>query len=246
MGILSNLKSDSTIKGEADNLGGGFAPLDSALYDFTIELAFITIAPSEAVALNLHLATNNGKKLRQQLWMTSNKAKGCLNYYINKKSGEKCYLPGFNQANALCLLTIGKEISAATTEIKVINLYDHTVKKDVPTKVEMLTELLGKQVTAGVIKQNVDKTAKNAQTGTYDPTGEIKVENEIDKLFRFKDGMTVPEIRAKSTEALFKGQWAEKWEGQVKDKTTKATGVANGAPYIPPAAGASAQPSLFA
>lgn len=141
---------------------------------------------------------------------------------------------------------MGKEISQMETETKVVNLYSSEAKAEVPTNVEMLTELLGKQVLGGLIKQVVDKTAKDA-AGNYQPTGETREENELDKLFRERDGKTTAEILAQAPEAVFIETWKKKWVGQVKDKSTKTAG-STGAPK---AAGAAAtgtakpQNSLF-
>ncbi len=228
MGILDTLNTTETdINEESDNLGG-FQALESALYGLTIKHAFVTMAASKAMCLNVHFETEAKQELRQQFYVTSGEKKGCKNFYISKK-GEKFFLPGFNQANALCLLTLAKPLGQMVTEEKVINLYDHTLGKETPTKVEMITALAGQKVTAGVIKQIVDKNVKNETTGAYEPTGETRTENEVDKFFRDRDGMTVPEIKAKSTESIFKDKWADKWTGQTKDKTT-GTVPAGGAP----------------
>ena len=85
--------------------------------------------------------------------------------------------------DSLCLLTVGKEISQMETETKVVNLYNPESKTEVPTNVEMITELLGKQVLGGLIKQIVDKNVKDA-AGNYVPSGETREENELDKLFQ--------------------------------------------------------------
>lgn len=236
MSILGTLTTDKAIKEDGDRLGG-FTPLESNLYDLNISLAYVTSAPSKAMALNLLFETAEGKTLRQQWWMTSGDAKGRKNFYINPKTNEKHYLPGFNMANALCLLTVAKEIGAMITEPKVINLYDHNQKKEVPTKVEMITELLGQSITAGVIKQIVDKNTKDAASGLYVATGETRVENEVDKLFRMRDGLTVTEIRAK-VPSSFKEQWVKKWAGETLDKSTSKS-IAAGAP------GAFATPSVL-
>ncbi len=240
MSILGTLKTDNSINEDGDRLGGGFSPLDSAIYDLNIKLAYVTKAPSEAMALNVLFETD-GKDVRQQFWMTSGKAKGCKNFYIKKDKTTdketKHYLPGFNMANALCLLTVAKEISVMTTEEKVINLYDPNQQKEVPTKVNMVTELLGQTITGGVIKQIVDKKTKDAGTGEYQPTGETRIENEVDKFFRQRDGLTVTEIRAKMTEAQFKDQWEKKWTGETEDKST-GTGAVSGAPTPGAAIGA--------
>ena len=233
MGLLDGLTTDENIKVETDSLGG-FQVLDSNVYDFKIKNAFITLSSGKAMAFNIHCKSTDGKELRQQLWVASGEAKGCKNYYIDKKTGDKRYLPGFNQANAICLLTVGKELSKLETTPGVAEVYGEK------TKVDVLKDLIGQDITLGVIKQLVDKTAKNPDTGNYEPTGESKTENEIDKVFRARDGLTVTEIRAKLTDPVFKGKWTEKWNGQVKDKTTNTSGAVAGAPAAKRTAGAAA------
>ena len=232
MSLLANLATDSTIADEKDSIGGS-GPLDSGIYKCTVAMAHINKASSGALGLVLTLKTEDNKEVRQTLWMTSGTAKGCKNYY--EKDGEKHYLPGFLAANALCLLTVGKEISQLDTETKVINLYSPEAKAEVPTKVEVLMDLLGQEIIAGIIKQTVDKTKKNEATGTYEPTGETREENEIDKFFRAKDRMTTAEIRAQAEEATFINSWDQKWTGKVKDRVK---GAAAGLPGVPKLGGA--------
>ena len=149
MSLLSGLTTSNDIAAEKDSVGGGIV-LDSNVYNFTVKLAYLQKAASDALALVVHLTTEDNKDVRQQFWMTSGKEKGCKNYFVDK-NGDKQYLPGFNMANSLCLLTVGKEISQMETETKVVNLYNSESKAEVPTNVEMITELLGKQVLGGLI-----------------------------------------------------------------------------------------------
>jgi len=230
MSFLKNLKSDETIQNESDNLGGA-GLLDSDAYLLDIKLAYITTADSGAVALNIRATTEDGKEVRQQFYMTSGTAKGGKNHYEDK-NGEKKYLPGFLTANALALLTTGKEISEQDTEEKVVALWSSTAKAEVPTKVPMLMDMLGKQVIAGVIKQTVDKTKKNEATGQYEATGETKEENEIDKLFQASTRRTTAEIRAGAQEGAFIDSWIAKWKGKVKNKAkgVDGSGAKAGAP----------------
>lgn len=231
MSLLANLATDATIKNEKDSIGGS-GPVDSGLYPFTVAMAYLNIASSGAMGLVLNLKTEDGKEVRQTLWMTSGTAKGCKNYY--EKDGEKHYLPGFIHANALCLLTVGKEISALETEDKVINVYSAEAKAEVPTKVKVFMDLLNQPIIAGMIKQTVDKTVKN-DAGVYVPTGETREENEIDKFFRAKDRMTTAEIRAQADTATFIDSWDQKWTGKVKDR---AKGAAAGLAGVPKNLGA--------
>lgn len=228
MSLLANLASDASIADEKDSIGGS-GPLDSGLYNCTVSMAHINKASSGALGLVLTLKTSDNKEVRQTLWMTSGTAKGSKNYYEDK-NGEKHYLPGFIAANALSLLTVGKEISQLDTETKVINLYSAEAKAEVPTKVEVIMDLLGQEIIAGIIKQTVDKTKKNEATGQYEATGETRDENEIDKFFRAKDRMTTAEIRAQAEEATFINAWEQKWAGKVKDR---AKGAASGLPGVP-------------
>lgn len=237
MNMLANLKSDASIATEKDSVGGGSFILESGIYNATVNLAYITKSKGGALGLVLNLKTDADKEIRQTLWMTSGTEKGCKNYY--EKDGEKHYLPGFNHANSLALLTVGKEISELDTETKVVNVYSPEAKAEVPTKVDMIMDLLGKEITVGVIKQTVDKTKKNETTGAYEPTGETRDENEIDKLFRARDRMTTAEIRAQAEEATFANTWEAKWAGKTKDKSKGASGTA-GAPKAAGAAGAPA------
>lgn len=245
MSLLKNLTTDESIANETDRIGGGGGVLTSGVYPTTIKLAYITQAKSEAVALNLHLETQDGREIRSQLWMTSGKDKGCKNFY--EKDGVKNYLPGFLLAQSLSLLTLGKEISDLEPEEKVVKLYNFEAKAEVPTKVQMVTELLGKEVLTGVIKQVVDKKVKAAD-GSYVPSGDTREENEIDKFFRAKDRMTTHEIRAGETTASFIDIWAGKHNAEFVHNKAKGAAAAGTAGAPGKAAGVTKKPatSLFA
>jgi len=233
MSLLKNLKTDDTITKERDSVGNG-GPVDSGLHKCTIALAYLTKAASEALGLVLHLKTEEGREIRQTIYMTSGKEKGGQNFYTDKE-GAKHYLPGFTLCNNLALLTTGKDIGDLDTETKVVNVYSKDAKAEVPTKVEMIVDMLGKEVIAGVIKQVVDKTQKNEATGKYEPTGETREENEIDKFFRARDRMTTVEILAQATEATFADTWDAKWTGKVRERAKGAN--AAGTPGMKGAAG---------
>ena len=245
MSLLANLTSDESIANEKDSVGGG-GVLESNIYPAKVTLAYVTKSGGGALGLVISAKTTEGRDIKQTLWMTSGTEKGCKNYY--EKDGQKHYLPGYLAANALALLTTGKEISGLETETKVVNVYNSDAKAEVPTKVEMVMDLLGKEILIGLIKQTVNKTKKDEVTGVYQPTGETRDENEIDKFFRASDRKTTAEIRAQVEEAKFADTWLEKWQGKVKDKSSKT--AATGAPGAPraaaPAAAKKPATSLFA
>lgn len=243
MSLLANLATDESIANEKDSIGGG-GVLDSGLYPATVSLAYVTKSSGGATGLVLKAKTDQGRDINQTLWMTSGTAKGAKNFY--EKDGVKNYLPGFIAANALALLTVGKEIGQLDTETKVVNVYSFDAKAEVPTKVEMVMDLVGKDIIIGVIKQTVDKNVKDGN-GVYVPSGETREENEIDKFFRASDKMTTAEIRAAANDPVFYDTWAGKWTGQVRNKAKGASGTA-GAPKGAAAGAGTKKPttSLFA
>lgn len=247
MSLLSGLTTDESINNEKDTLGGGGA-LDTDLYKSTITMAYLNKSKGGALGLNIHFKTDQGREFRQTLWISSGDAKGNKNYYENKQ-GERNYLPGFLHADAICLLTLQKGITEMDTEEKVVNVYSPEAQAEVPTKVECLVDLINEEVVVALQKQIVDKRQK-ADDGSYQPTGETREENEIDKIFRASDGMTTAEIRAKAEEATFVHSWKEKWQGKTRDRSTGAAGGAKaGAPKAAgAAAGGTSKPrqSLFA
>lgn len=246
MSLLAGLTTNEEIKDEADKLGGGGA-LETDLYKSAITMAFLNKSAGGALGLNVHFKAEGGQEFRQTLWIASGDAKGNKNYYENQQ-GEKNYLPGFLHADAICLLTNGKGVLEQHTEVKVVNVYSPDAKAEVPTQVEVLVDLLNEEVIVGLQKQISDKNIKNDQ-GVYVPSGETREENEIDKIFRAKDGMTTAEIRAGAEEAAFVHSWKEKWQGKTRDRSTGAAGGAKaGAPArtTGAAAGGQKRTSLFA
>lgn len=243
MSLLAGLTSDTSIKEEKDTLGGGGFILESDAYKLTINLPYVMKSAGGAMGLVLHCTTEDGKNYRETLWMTSGTAKGCLNYYVNK-SGEKQYLPGFAMANAIAIMTTGKEIAQLETEVKVANIYNKEAAKEVPTKVDVITDLVGKVFVGGILKQLVDKTVQDS-TGAYVPNGETRDENVLDKIFN-EEGLTLAELRAGKTEAEFLPTWTAKWKDQVKDRSTKGAVAPTGMAGAPAAAAAKPTKSLFA
>ena len=226
--MLDNLQTDSSIETEGDSLGGFI--IDTGLYPMAVDMAYFDKAASGAISLNLSFKDQNGNQMREQLWVTSGIAKGGKNYY--EKDDVKHYLPGFNVANAIANLSIAKDIGALTPEKKTIKVYDYTAKKELPQEKEVLMELIGAEVTLGIVRQVVDKNVKNA-TGDYVPSGDTREENVIDKVFRTKDGMTSAEIRAGDTEPKFMAAWEEKNKGKTRNKAKGAVAGNTGAAGTP-------------
>lgn len=234
MSLLNTVNTDETIQEEVDTLGGA-AVLESGLYDHTVTMAYLNKSSGGALGLHLTLKDANGQEMRQTLWVTSGDSKGNKTYY--ERNGERHGLPGYLLADSLCLLTVGKEFLKMDTEVKTVGIWNPEVRAEVPTQVEVLMDLLGKEIITGVIKQTVDRNVKDA-SGNYVPSGETREENEIDKFFRAKDRKTTAEIRAQTEDAIFINNWDQRWTGNVRNR---ASGVAgNGATRGAPSAAVAA------
>lgn len=218
MGMF-DLGSNVVVEEDQDTLGGGGVQ-ESGLYDCTIKLAYITKSAGGAMAINLVLETDRKVSINQQIYISSGDAKGNKFTYTDKKSGEEKPLPGYSQINSLCQSAIGKQLKDLDPEEKILNLYDYNAKKEIPTKVPVITELLNAPITVGLLKQTEDKRAKDA-TGNYVATGETRDINVISKVFRTEGRLTNAEIAAGATTGEFAKKWLEKNKGVVVDKSTK-------------------------
>ena len=252
MNMLASLKNDPSVKiaDEKDTVGGS-GPIDTNVYPAKVGMAYTEKSQGGALGLFVTFILENKKELRAIFWMTSGDAKGNKTYYT--KDGENFPLPGFSQANSLALVTTGKEIADLDTEEKVIKLYNYQTKSEVPTKVQVVTDLIGQDVILCVMKQTVDKTKETAPgSKVYEPTGETREENEVEKVLCAKDGFvgyTSTEVKSKAETAAFMESWVNKFAGTVRNKATGTAGTAGAPGKAGAAAGTAGTPkpksSLF-
>ncbi len=227
MGIFGNLALDTDVNEVTeDRLGGGSRTIDqSILTDATIELAYAITSKGGAKGVSLVLKLDDGREHRETIYMTNKQGQP---FYT--KDGEKYPMPGFVTVDNLALLTCDKSITAIDAEKKMVKLYDWELKKEVPTEIDALTELMGKRVTVGILVKIVNKT-ENDGTGNYKPTNEKRTERTINALFHSGLGVTVVEAKAGKREPEFKPKWEEKYQGEVLDFFKPVDGApAAGAP----------------
>jgi len=233
---FGKMKYDSKTAVDADTLGGSkFTPLPSNVYDLTVKLLYLTQSEKGAWAVNLEATTPDNKTYKESVYISNAAGE---NEYKDSKTGEMKVMSSFLTMNALCLLTDGKAIKSQRMEKKVINVYSYKDKKDIPTEVLMLVDIVGKQFKAGILLREQNKRVKN-QENVYVNTADIVSVNVLDKVFRFRDSCTETEIRAGATEGSFIKDWKAKYEGQVDNWVRKVQG-SSGAPTGQFAAGSSA------
>lgn len=230
MSMFSGMATDATITEDKDYLRGKtFEPLPSDIYNLTIKHAYAAKSKGGAMGINLVMETPEGDTIKDQQWVTSGDQKGNKNFYVRKGKAKKDgtagadirnYLPGFSAINSLCKLAIGKELSELSTETKTIKIFNFAEKAEQNTDVEMIMDLVGQKIAAGVLYQIVDKTAKN-DAGEYVPTGQVRKVNTVDKYFNAQTRMTTSEITAKLPKGEFAEAWLAKWKDQIDDTSTK-------------------------
>lgn len=233
MSLFNKLKSDG-LEDSQDRLGG-FSPLDSGLYAGTIKALYGGTSDGGSTYVAL-VADFGGKEYRETFYVTNRKGE---NFFLNKQdNSKKVPLPGFTVVDDLCLITTGEPLAAQETEDKVINIYNFNEKKDVATTVPMLTALLGKDITVGIIKQLENKSEKVGDD--YVPTAETREINFVDKVFHPELKLTVAEARngVDAADAKFQDAWVEKNTGTLRDKREIKDGAGGTAARPTRAAGA--------
>jgi len=220
MSILSDIKDDKTIEDEEkDQIFNKSFIIDSGLYLAKITTAYTLKSPKGATGIAFNFALPDNKQFKKTIYITSGDAKGNVNFYLDKDKNKR-YLPNYLLINGLIKLLLGKSISDLETEERVINVYnnDPNIKKEIPTTVDMITELLDHEVYIGVQRQIVD--AKKLVNNKYVLTGQTKETSEIDKFFRAPDKYTNAEILAEATEATFYKEWERANTGNIIDKSS--------------------------
>lgn len=246
---MSNIFGQLTDNGleETQDRLGGFSRLESGAYLGKIKMAYAGQSASGARSVTLIFGHGEGAKdeYRETVYITN---KAGENFYLDNDK-KKHPLAGFTIIDDLCQVMTGKPLAQQTTDEKVVNVYDSDAKKELPKSVPVLVELLGGDVTLGIIKQTVIKQVK--QNGVYVDTNETRDDNNIDKVFHFPSNLTVVEAKKGVQAATFYGAWVEKNTGVTRDRTKKAgnPGVKAGRPGMPPianaASGAAKGASLF-
>jgi len=206
------------IEETADILGGS-STWDTGVYEVIVEGAYLDQSPGGAYNMNFTFKTIDGNTLSNTQYVTSGTAKGGRNYY--ERDGKKYNLPGFIVADDVCFAATGKSLDELTPEDKVVEVYDFTAKKKLPATKKVFMDMIGKPVMIGVQKVKEFKNVKN-DAGEYVPGDEVKIFNEVVKVFGVNRHTSV-EARA-GKDAEFIDKWIERNPSDyIKDKTKGVT-----------------------
>ena len=235
MSFLKNLTKDN-LEQSRDQVGG-FKIHDSDMYSGKIQHAFLAQWGSGAHYMNLSVKLDNGSVYNENITITNASGE---NFW--ERDGKKHPLPGFTILDDIALCTAG--VSAAELdepEEKVVNIYDKDAGAQVPKAVPMLMQLVGADITLGIIKKIETVMDKNQATGKYDIiTDKERESNFIDKVFHNPSNLTTVEARNGKEEAAFYEEWIKANKGKVRDARKKGSTGTAGAPVRPGAPKAAA------
>ncbi len=235
MSLLSKLKVDKGAQEQEERLSTG-SRRPSDVYDFNIEMVYLTAADSGAIAANLVLKDDKGE-YRETIYISNKNGENF--YYKKDKDGnltdEKILLPGYQLLNSIALLTVEKEFDELESEEKVVRLYDFEERKELPKTVEHLPELVGQPIKVAIIDILENKNAKNDATNKYEATAETREINQIEFVAHQESGATVTELRQDKEPGSLMAAWLERNKGKQKDKRKIKDGA--------PAAGKSGRPT---
>lgn len=213
MSLFGNLKNDG-LEETQDRLGG-FQPLKTNIYTGPIKLAYAGQSAGGARSITLIVDVGT-QEYRETQYITNKKGE---NFFLNKDDRtKKVPLPGFSTIDDICLVTTGIPLADQEAEEKMVKVYDAETKKELPKSVPVLTGLLGKVVSLGIIQTLENKSVK--QGDEYIPTAETRNVNTIDKVWHTETQMTVAEARAGASKGAFWDAWLERNKDQVRDKRT--------------------------
>jgi hypothetical protein len=220
MSVFKNLKSEGLEKSE-DRVGG-FGAMDADAYKAKITLAYAGESSGGATSVTLH-ADINGREYRETFYVTNRKGE---NFFLNKSdTSKKVGLPGFTVVNDICFVTTEKSLSEQDTEEKIVKLYDYDEKKEMPKSVPVMVDLIGKELSLGILNILENKSVKDNNGQWADGPDEQNI-NVVDKVFHEPTRMTVNEATSEKPEALFYDSWVERNKGKVRDKRTIKDGQA--------------------
>lgn len=213
MKMFENLDTNGVERTEDRTSSAGFSILESGVYDATIKTAYAGSAKSGALSVTV-VCDIRGQEYSETIYITT---KNKEPYYIDAQR-KKHFLPGYNIINSLCAITTGKGLKDMESEEKVLNVYSPLEGKQVPTPVPVLTELMGKRVTLGILHEIRNKAVQNAM-GVYEDTPETREENRINAVFDVDTHQTLNE-KTDGKDSTFYVKWLEKNQGKTVDRRT--------------------------
>lgn len=220
MNIFESLTTDG-LEEATDRLGGP-SLFDTDVYTGTVKLAYAGKSSGGAHSLTV-LLDLNGSEYKEILYVTNKEGN---NWYPNKTDPKKKeQMMGFIIADDLALLTTGFPLASQTFEEKVVNIYDYDLKREVPTNVPVIVDMIGKEISVAIERSTENKQTKDS-SGKYVNTAEIRDTNTIVKVYHAATGRTVSEFKGNVQEPVHRDGWLVRYKSKTRNKVKALEGAA--------------------
>lgn len=212
---LNLLDIDNDVEESKDYVPNRDFTLDTGMYPMVVDMAYLSESQAGAMNVVARFKEIGGKREHQEtFYITSNKQNGQRNYYKDAQ-GAKRLMPGMDAANQLSIITSGQPLGQTAKEEKLVGVYNFEAKKELPTKVTVLTDVIGQKVLVAITKCRANKRAQ--VNGKWTTTAKERVFNEASK-FLYTDGHSVAEMKAGEPEKLCHDRWVKSFDATyVKD-----------------------------
>lgn len=140
---------------------------------------------------------------------------------VKEVNGKKVVIPGYKQLNSLVYCACEKTAEQCSQEQKSIMIYDWKQRKEIPTLVDTITDVMNKPIIVGIKKVNKHKQAN--VNGQYVPTTETFFTNEVDRYYTI-DGYLASE-KASGGDPVYATTFKAK-AGTVFEEKLKVTPIA--------------------
>lgn len=143
-------------------------------------------------------------------------------FYV--KNGQNIPMPGFVIIDDICQILTEEGITEQDTEIGKVKIRDYDSGQDIPTKVEILADLVGEEIALAIQHRRENKRERSSD-GSYQPTPEPVERNTIVHAFSAEDFATLREIED-DKEPEFAEKWINKYQGKINDTFKENVGGA--------------------
>ena len=226
--MFGNLKTnEQALQEKSNNIGAGYQPLPSDIYQAEIVYAYGTVSKGGAkglvVKFNILRDNEEPYPYTTTFWVSDKKD----NTFFVDSNGNPHNLPGFRLANHLCAIVLGKQLKDVDFEPVTLNLYNFEQRKELPTEVQAIPDLFDQTVALAIKHVRENKQEKSTATGEYEPINEERFSNTVAEVFGInKDGEVYNyDELADGLPFEFANKWLKYWKDRTDDKYKEVKGA---------------------
>lgn len=209
---MSLFKKDQSV--EETTEFNGYSVLSSGVYKAIIKQAYLTFVKGQNgtnINLNWKLDIEDvGERTFSNIFIAK-MVNGQAIYY-SEKDGKRTEYVSFGSLRRALETLIGKSVFDEGVLVeKILPVYNFQTKKDEPTQVHSIDDVVGLEAAFGIIE--------NHENGYKDPTQVVK-KNTIERVWKLVNGQSfnAEEIKAGLNEPANCLAWQDTWTGKVNDR----------------------------